>query len=62
MPSLKDLIQQLRSDAQRVASEHKRFTRRPRGGGYGNGRRMQPDPSGYDVVSVKLPGLLLRFD
>lgn len=58
MPSLTDLIKLLRHDAERVAAERKRFQRRPRGGGYGNGRRMQSDGSGTDSKRVWLPTLI----
>lgn len=41
--SLFDLLRTLQADARRVAAERKAFVRRPRAGGYGNGRRKQPD-------------------
>lgn len=41
--SLFDLLRTLQADASRVAAERKSFERRPRAGGYGNGRRKQPD-------------------
>jgi hypothetical protein len=41
--SLLGLLTTLQADARRVACERKSFERRPRAGGYGNGRRRQPD-------------------
>ncbi len=54
--TLLDILYMLHADARRVAAERKSFVRKPRAGGYGGGRRMQPDGSGVDSCRLALRG------